>query len=615
MLLKIFSSSVVINNRIESVFLEAMDVPENIASNFALRENVFMMVVCIENRLPLFLVGKPGSSKSLAKTVVLNSMLGQQSRNKLLKSFIQVQACPYQCSQYSTAESINEVFDEAKKQQDRMQKYSKGSSKFVSVVVLEEVGLAEAAPNFPLKILHPYLEDGTSGQNLDIIELEREKRVAFIGISNWALDPAKMNRGIMITRTPPDEEELITTAKGISHGMINSSNREYLCTHLFEPLSHMYSSLCKAAHESANKDELLSCREFFGLRDFYSLIKMLCSICDHHEALPTWSQLEYAIRRNFSGLAEVDPIECIAEGILEELKSRCNQESDVIFDCSQIGLIQSSLKGYESRDDSPSVLYGDNRFLLFITENNSALHILETNLLVNKSPFILYGSSFPRDHEYAQVCRNINQIKLQMETGRPVILLNLENIYESLYDLLNQCYTILPRGRYIDLGMRSHRIRCRVHEDFRLIIIADRLKVFSLFPSALINRLEKHFVLSSTILNDELSVCANNLSIWATKFSTMSDRRQVHVTCTHFSDIVFLYQYRHQFSEGDAFVGFQSDTVSSVVLHVAELHANEHLPCETVSLFYVGSMATFISVLYPPEGRFLQILSVATGIP
>ena len=43
--------------------------------------------------------------------------------------------------------------------------------------------------------------------------MDREDRVAFIGISNWALDPAKMNRGIMVTRCDPDERELIKTAK------------------------------------------------------------------------------------------------------------------------------------------------------------------------------------------------------------------------------------------------------------------------------------------------------------------------------------------------------------------------------------------------------------------
>ena len=38
-------------------------------------------------------------------------------------------------------------------------------------------------------------------------------QVAFIGISNWALDPAKMNRGILVQRDVPDEEELVLTAK------------------------------------------------------------------------------------------------------------------------------------------------------------------------------------------------------------------------------------------------------------------------------------------------------------------------------------------------------------------------------------------------------------------
>ena len=39
---------------------------------------------------------------------------------------------------------------------------------------------------------------------------------------------------------------------------------------------------------------------------------------------------------------------------------------------------------------------------------------------------------------FVKVCRNISEIRLCMETGRMVILLNLENLYESLYDVLNQ---------------------------------------------------------------------------------------------------------------------------------------------------------------------------------
>ena len=67
-----------------------MKLGPNIARNAALRENVFMMTICIELRIPLFLVGKPGSSKSLAKSIVAASMLGRASEGKLMKKFKEV---------------------------------------------------------------------------------------------------------------------------------------------------------------------------------------------------------------------------------------------------------------------------------------------------------------------------------------------------------------------------------------------------------------------------------------------------------------------------------------------------------------------------------------------
>ena len=98
----------------------------------------------------------------------------------------------------------------------------------------------------------------------------------------------------------------------------------------------------------------------------------------------------------------------------------------------------------------------ESRYLLFLTENYSAVQTLKNFVVTNclslnltededlskdaLEPFVLFGSSFPKDSEYAQVCRNISEIRLCMEAGRMVILLNLENLYESLYDVLNQVH-------------------------------------------------------------------------------------------------------------------------------------------------------------------------------
>ena len=150
--------------------------------------------------------------------------------------------------------------------------------------------------------------------------------------------------------------------------------------------------------------------------------------------------------------------------------------------------------------------FSENRYLLFLTENYAALQVIKHYLHkevglshaekeeemsslrfegygledsfgrnINEmecmeqrmEPFVLFGSSFPKDREYTQVCRNINQIKICMETGRTVILLNLENLYESLYDLLNQYYIHHGDQRYVDLGLQTHRVKCRVHHNFK----------------------------------------------------------------------------------------------------------------------------------------------------
>ena len=74
-------------DRSQDVLLDSMKLGPNIARNAALRENVFMMAICIELRIPLFLVGKPGSSKSLAKSIVADSMEGISASNRLLKRF------------------------------------------------------------------------------------------------------------------------------------------------------------------------------------------------------------------------------------------------------------------------------------------------------------------------------------------------------------------------------------------------------------------------------------------------------------------------------------------------------------------------------------------------
>ena len=45
-----------------------------IALNDALTENLYVVVICILNRIPVFVIGKPGSSKTLAMQVIVSNL-------------------------------------------------------------------------------------------------------------------------------------------------------------------------------------------------------------------------------------------------------------------------------------------------------------------------------------------------------------------------------------------------------------------------------------------------------------------------------------------------------------------------------------------------------------
>ena len=54
----------------------------------------------------------------------------------------------------------------------------------------------------------------------------------------------------------------------------------------------------------------------------------------------------------------------------------------------------------------------------------------------------------------------------------------------------------------------------------RLILIAEKDTVYENFPTPLINRLEKHFVLTSSILKDWQQAVLGDFDVWIDKFSS-----------------------------------------------------------------------------------------------
>jgi len=509
----------------QEVFLDNLSIGKATACNNALRENILMMVVCMDLRVPLFLVGKPGSSKSLSKTIAVNAMKGTLSEKKLFKRCKEIQLVSFQCSPHSKPEGIISTF----RQCAQFQK-GKNLKEFASVVLLDEIGLAEDSPDMPLKTLHPLLEDGC----VDDEKLEAYKKVGFMGISNWALDPAKMNRGLLVFRTEPSEEELVKTANGICADQPHLE----MIKHLFPILANFYCNVLKTQKT-----------EFFGLRDFYSLIKMVVYYTQGMKRSSQEEVLVKAIQRNFGGSSEIHPLEifrsCVSEVRLSHLKeTSCIRLLEENIDKRQVGFMS--------------------RYLLLLTTNNSAFQIIQMTRLIDAGNCdIIFGSGFPRDQDYSQVCRSVNRVKICMEMGRPVVLLNIQNLYESLYDTLNQCFVSLGDNYYVDLGLGTHRVKSRVKEEFRLIIIEEKNVVYTQFPTPLLSRLEKHCLDMNTILSWQQQDLKRDLENWASWFVDIEN-----------PDSLRAWSQALAPKECDVFIGFSDDTSAAIVLE-----SSQHLHC------------------------------------
>lgn len=63
-----------------------------------------------------------------------------------------------------------------------------------------------------------------------------------------------------------------------------------------------------------------------------------------------------------------------------------------------------------------------------------------------------------------------------MATGYTVILLRLEVLYDSLYDVLNQRYLVINNNRFCRICMGGESIRCKVDEKFKCIVVCSQLE-------------------------------------------------------------------------------------------------------------------------------------------
>eukprot|EP00899_Mesostigma_viride_P025224 jgi/Mesvir1/5887/Mv00659-RA.1 len=643
-------------------YLDRMVLPAGIAKNKALMETVFVMLVCILNRIPLFVVGRPGSGKSLAMHLIESNLRGPDSADPFFRTLPGLVTVSYQGSEASTSDGICKAFDRAHALLG--QQNAGEEADLLPVVLLDEVGLAEVSQHNPLKVLHRLLEPPNG-------ELPR---VAVVGISNWALDASKMNRAVTLAHPNPDKEDLFHTAKAVwsaavlwpndaSAGVVEASTQGDAVP-LADPIAHQLRAIASAYYDHhANQAQ----RDFHGLRDFYSLLRDLSigissrALAETGFSSSSWMQtpmdppsLSFAVARHFGGLS-LDNVASIQEAFHQQVfpglpfltlfqptrllgvapgslwPSMGRGASSGVPPSTRTRALPSGIRLLDANLADPHA-----RHLMLVTRGDAALALLLAKAKL-RDPVVICGSRFSADQSEDSLYMLLNRIILCMETGRVLVLRDVDSVYGALYDLLNQHYTVIAGRAHcrIALGANSNPL-CAVHPRFRCVVLMAQEKVACADPPFL-NRFEKQLLTYESMLEQrpQLSEVLAHLRTWVADASCLQREYEVPLGGgqprlqggSGLSGPSRQQEHVASFGPGDMFPGFDEDTLPSLVLRFAsDGGPEEFVPAHVVERCkqLLMDVATVESVLRlshselalrnPNEARTWQQRALAAGV-
>ena len=474
---------------------------KGIALNRALRENLFTCFICIDNNVPLIIVGKPGTGKSLSFQILYNTLRGEYSDSPIFKEKGKLYRYYYQGSETSTAEGIEQVFEKAVKSQLK----NKGKQ-IITLVFFDEMGLAERSSNNPLKVIH-YL-----------LERDSKNSVPFLGISNWRLDAAKINRALSLTITDYDIEDLEETAISIAKALDVELSIKY--KEFFETLANTYNE-----YIIFNQNGLKENKDFHGNRDFYTLIKTaMRELMEKKNELPKNEKkilTETAIlclNRNFGGLDNS------SNKIKEIFKNKYGHKFDEDVDINGTFSVLDAIK--------KNILDPNSRYLMLISEGNDGSDIIKYLLnSIGKNYIELVGSKYKKDLKTGVYSEEIlNRIKYIMETDNILILRDLDMIYPSLYDLFNQNFTCMGDKKFARIAFEYAKISSEVNKDFHCIVIVNKNQISNLkLDPPFLNRFEKHIVNFKMLLEEKDIEIARKISEYLEIISSFNHEKNLKI--------------------------------------------------------------------------------------
>ena len=237
----------------EDFLIDLIELDRGIGKNNLLKENLFLLFLSVVTSIPLIIIGKPGTGKSLSAQLISKSMRGKYSKEKFFRKYPQIIQTYFQGSESTNPDDILKLFEIAENKYNyfeeklKMNKIKKEDLP-ISMILFDELGLSEKSKSNPLKVLHSKLEYGG-----------KKEGVSFVGISNYSLDAAKINRALILS--VPNLEDRIDELKTTVQSIVESVSDD-----LFKNQKQVFDILSMAYFEY--KNTLFLIKELTAFKEF-----------------------------------------------------------------------------------------------------------------------------------------------------------------------------------------------------------------------------------------------------------------------------------------------------------------------------------------------------------
>ena len=503
----------------EFVTRDHFHIPEGVALTAALKENIYCIVACIQQRIPLAIIGEPGSSKSLSYRIVWQNLRGEYSSKPFCRDLAAVDSFFCQCSPDLTTSQITKVFDVARaKQHDYEEDIKNFQSETLdnrfpkTTVYIDEAGLFSLKKNrMVMKALHPYLD---------------EPEVSFVALSNHWFDAANTNRMLTVLRSRAVGTELMKLAIGCIGA------EESMCS---EKVSRFLQGICNGYARVVaqfpkwfhQRDLIAAFRQLKREQLVYRRAMTEISVCSE--------SLLGILQENFGGLEEQD-CRKIAGIFFEEVHGLLPLFPRTFDDTQWLTPVEVLLKiKHDCEQQSTSEFYKNTnvltpRFQLLVDDygcDHSIVDLLHLYMHIlprdTQATHIYQLSGLSGGDDEVNCASVLASIRQSLDKPCTTVIVNSPKLHGYLYDLLNQSYrTMTVDGEqfaYVNVAMKDSTFPSKIHPQFRCIVIMDRHAVrrertpflsrfskFSLHPGLFKQYVFKHSQFP-TVLEEVFSCC------------------------------------------------------------------------------------------------------------